>query len=320
MSEAPTMPPRAEPVPVPENIRSSQPGGGFCYRVEMAWGRWRRWCLKRLRRGYVRRMAERRRGSTAGAPHEILDSRDLKFCRNLCTCHWDTADDRFRWRSRIPLARWGLAEVQIMGWPLVALAALPALVVPEYWYAGAVPVVVFLWLLYFFRDPYRRIPAEVGLLVAPADGKVVEIARLEHDEFVGGPAVRIGVFLSIFSVHINRVPARCRVIELRYTPGKFLNALRPESARENEAVWIGLEETSPPHRRIVVRQIAGAIARRIVCTLRPGEVVDRGDQFGMIKLGSRTELIISDDESLSIEVEVGRRIKAGNTIVARYNS
>ena len=182
------------------------------------------------------------------------------------------------------------------------------------------PAVVFLWLLYFFRDPHRRIPAEPGLLVAPADGKVVETTRLDHDEFVGGPAVRIGVFLSIFSVHINRVPARSRVIELRYAPGKFLNALRLQSARENEAMWIGLEETAPPHRRIVVRQIAGAIARRIVCALRPGEVADRGERFGMIKLGSRTELIVSDDGSLSIEVEVGQKVKAGKTIVARYNT
>ena len=133
-------------------------------------------------------------------------------------------------------------------------------------------------IVYFFRDPPRRVPQEPGLLVSPADGKVVEITPLEHDEFVGGPAVRIGIFLSIFNVHLNRSPAAARVIALRYSPGEFLNALRPESALRNENMWIGLEEESPPHRRMVVRQISGAIARRIVCDLRPGEVARRGDK------------------------------------------
>ena len=132
MSEAPVLADRSEPVPLPDNIRSVQPGGGFCYRLELIWGRWRRWCLKRFRRGYVRRMAERRRGSMAGSPHEVLDPRDLKYCRNCSTCHWDTTDDRFRWRNRIPLVRWGLAEVQIMGYPLLGLSVLPGLLEPAY--------------------------------------------------------------------------------------------------------------------------------------------------------------------------------------------
>ena len=128
---------------------------------------------------------------------------------------------------------------------------------------------------------------------------MVEITRLAHDEFIGGPAVRIGIFLSIFNVHLNRAPAESRVIALRYSPGEFLNALNPESAIRNENTWIGLEEESPPHRRMVVRQISGAIARRIVCDLRPGEVLARGQKFGMIKLGSRTELIIPDSDDLT---------------------
>ncbi len=109
---------------------------------------------------------------------------------------------------------------------------------------------------------------------------------------MGGPAVRIGIFLSIFNVHLNRSPLAARVIALRYSPGEFLNALRPESALRNENMWIALEEDAPPYRRLVVRQISGAIARRIVCDLRPGEVIARGHVFGMIKLGSRTELIL----------------------------
>ena len=130
--------------------------------------------------------------------------------------------------------------------------------------------------------------------------------------------MRIGIFLSIFNVHLNRAPLACRVIALRYSPGEFLNALRPESAVRNENMWIGLEEESPPHRRLAVRQISGAIARRIVCDLRPGESFARGQKFGMIKLGSRTELILPDCEGLSIEASVGRRVKAGSTVLAKF--
>ncbi|MEE8453064.1 MAG: phosphatidylserine decarboxylase [Thermoguttaceae bacterium] len=308
---------RATPKPLPENFSSVQPGSGVCYRIELAWGRWRRWWLKRFRSGYVRRMAELRRGQAEGAPHEILDPRDLKYCRNRCECDWDPQVDPFRHRERLPFARWGLAELQLIGWPLLAMTVAAAYF---FWYLALVPGVALCLIVYFFRDPARRVPGEPGLIVSPADGKIAEVTRLDHDEFVGGPAVRIGIFLSIFNVHLNRAPAESRVIELRYSPGEFLNALNPESVLRNENTYIGLEEEAPPHRRIVVRQISGAIARRIVCNLRPGEVVARGHKFGMIKLGSRTELILSDSDGLEIEVAVGQRVKAGSTVMARYAS
>jgi phosphatidylserine decarboxylase len=260
-------------------------------------------------------MAELRRGDTAGAPHEILDPRDLKYCRNRCFASWDVADDPFFWRDRIPFARWGLAELQLMGWPLLLLTAVSAWYVL---YVAPLLIVLLALVIWFFRDPPRRIPEGPGLMVSPADGKIAEITRLAGDDFVGGPAIRIGIFLSIFNVHLNRSPAAARVVALRYIPGKFFNAMKPESARENESMWIGLEEESPPHRRLVVRQIAGAYARRIVCALRPGETVKRGDKIGMIKLGSRTELILADEPGLRIEVSMGDRVKAGTSILARY--
>jgi phosphatidylserine decarboxylase len=315
MSSTETPTPPSVPEPLPENLRSVQPGGGVCYRIELAWGAWRRWYLKWLRPGYVRRMAALRHGDPAGAPHEILDPRDLKFCRNVCSAEWDSKDDPFLWRGRIPFARWGLAELQLMGWPLLCLTAFFA----YYFWIAALPFGVLAALvIWFFRDPPRRIPEGAELMVSPADGKISEITRLERDEFIGGPAVRIGIFLSIFNVHLNRSPAAARVIGLKYFPGKFLNAMKPESARENESMWIGLEEQTPPHRRMVVRQIAGAYARRIVCALRPGDSVGRGDKMGMIKLGSRTELILADKPGLRIEVRVGDRIKAGASVLARY--
>jgi phosphatidylserine decarboxylase len=318
MSETELVAERSEPVPLPANITSVQPGGGFCYQMELAWGRMRRWLLKTFRPAYVRRMAERRRGSADGAPHEILDPRDLKYARNQCDCDWDAADDRFAWRDRIPLARWGLAEVVIMGLlPVVLLTAL-AVAFPQLGYVALAAGAWLGYVGYFFRDPPRRVPQGNGLLVAPADGTLAEITRLEDDEFIGGPAVRIGIFLSIFNVHINRAPCAARVIELRYEPGLFLNALDPQSAVKNENMWIGWEEAAMPHRRLVVRQIAGLIARRIVCNLRPGELLSAGQQFGMIKLGSRTELIVPDHPDLQIETRIGQKIKAGKTVLARY--
>ncbi|MBI1904108.1 MAG: phosphatidylserine decarboxylase family protein [Planctomycetia bacterium] len=307
---------RLPPEALPDNIASVQPGGGFGMRVELAWGRLRRRYLRTFRRGYVRRMAEKRRGDCPGCPHEVLDPRDLKYCCNRCGFSWDDADDPFRWREKIPFARWGLAELQLMGWPL--LAATVALALSPVWYLAVVPGLVLLEIVWFFRDPPRKVPQEAGLVVSPADGKVVEITRLENAEFVGGPAVRIGIFLSIFNVHINRSPLEARCIAMKYTPGKYLNALNPQSALENEAMWIALEEETPPHRRLVVRQIAGTIARRIVCDLRPGQTLARGQKFGMIKLGSRTEIILPDDGSLRIQTQVGERVKAGRSVLARY--
>lgn len=309
---------RAEPQPLPENIRSVQPGGGVCYQIELAWGRWRRWWLGHFRPGYVKRMAELRQGDCRGAPYEVIDPRDLKYCRNVCGCAWAEADDPFRWRRIIPLAPWGAAELLVMGGPLLILTVLAAASPSPWRYLALPPAAVLGLLVYFFRSPPRRVPQEQGLWVSPADGTIAEITRLEHDDFVGGPAVRIGIFLSIFNVHLNRSPVAARVIALRYAPGEFLNALRPESALRNESLWIALEEESPPHRRLVVRQISGAIARRIVCELRPGEVIPRGHVFGMIKLGSRTELILPAEDGLEVKVGVGQKVKAGVTAMAEY--
>lgn len=315
MSHVETTATRAPVEPLPDNLTSIQPGGGFCYRVELAWGRLRRWYLKTLRRGYVRRMAACREGDPAGCPHEVLDPRDLKYHRNQCTAEWCTTNDPFAWRDRLGLARWGLGELVIVGGPLLAMTV--GLLAAGLWPGAIPPAVVLGWLLWFFRDPPRRVPNDASSIVAPCDGRVVEVAQLEHDEFIGGPAVRIGIFLSIFNVHINRMPAECRVVRLRYWPGKFISATNPASSWLNESLWIGLEEEAPPHRRFVVRQVAGLIARRIVCALRPGEVVLRGTRFGMIKLGSRTELILPADE-VEVRTQPGDFIRGAETIVARW--
>lgn len=257
-------------------------------------------------------------GSTEGAPHEILDPRDLKYCRNLCTADWAPRHDPFTWRDSIPFARWGLCELFLMSAPLVAVIVALVVLWPGLWWLAIPPAVVLGLIVYFFRDPNRTVPQEPGLLISPADGKVVEITPLDHHELIGGPAVRIGIFLSIFNVHINRSPTKARCVALEYSPGKYLNALKPESALENEALTLVFEDEDPPHRLYVVRQIAGAIARRIVCATRIGETWDRGARFGMIKLGSRTELIVPAADSLEIITQVGEKVQAGVSRMVRY--
>jgi phosphatidylserine decarboxylase len=294
-------------------LTSIQPGGGFCMRVELAWGQWRRWWLKNFRRGYVARMAASRQGDPGRVPHEVLDPRDLKFYRNVTDCRWEP--DPFAWRDRLPFARAGLAELLLMVGGCLLLAAVLAFV---FWPAAIDPLVFAGFFLWFFRNPHRIIPQEPDILVSPADGTIVAIEEVEYDPFIDGPAMLVGIFLSVFNVHVNRSPAAARVIGLTYRRGKFLNALRAASARENEQLAVRLEEMNPPYRRLVVRQIAGAIARRIVCWLKPGDEVARGELFGMIKLGSRTELVIPREAGLRIAVRVGDKVRGGATVIARY--
>lgn len=314
--------------PLDPQITSIQPGGGVVMRLELAWGRLRRAYLKCCRPGYVARMATLRRGDFNPCPHEVLDPRDLKFHRNQGGWHWRPEDDPFRWRDRLPFARAGLAELLVFSaltfGPAAALAAWlwqaeladPARVV--WWLVVLALAVMGGLIVWFFRDPERPIPTESGLVVSPADGIVSSIDELPYHDFLDGPAVQIGIFLSIFHVHLNRAPVAGRVIGLSYRRGKFLNALRPESARENEQLAIRMQETAPPYRRIVVRQIAGAIARRIVCWLRPGEELARGERIGMIKLGSRTELVLPREEGLEVVVQIGQGVQGGRTVLARY--
>ena len=312
---ASTSPNRLQIEPIDPAITSIQPGGGVCMRLELAWGRCRRRYLKTFRRGYLARMRQLRRGELHGCPHEILDPRDVKFYRNQGEDCWAAEDDPFTWRDRLPFVRAGLAELLILGGAFLALTVVLAV---AWWPAAWVPAIPALLVVWFFRNPRRVAPGEIGQVVAPADGRVVSIDEVPHDDFIGGPAVVIGIFLSIFNVHVNRMPVAARVIGLTYRRGKFLNAMRPASARQNEQIAVRLEESSPPYRRMIVRQIAGAVARRIVCWARPGEDFGRGASFGMIKLGSRTELVLPRQPGLTVEVKRGQKVKAGASVLARY--
>jgi phosphatidylserine decarboxylase len=217
---------------------------------------------------------------------------------------------------RLPLTRYAPREIALYGGLPLALGGLAA--------AWGFPLVALpflalgLFSLSFFRDPERAIPAETGAVVSPADGTVTDVTEVEEPEFIGGPATRIGIFLSVFNVHVNRAPVAGAVELVRHVPGEFRDARRAEEAsRVNEANLLGLRADDAAGTRVLVRQIAGAIARRIVCVTRPGERLARGQRYGMIKFGSRTELFLPRAAGFQPAVRVGDRVRGGATVVGR---
>ena len=308
------------PVLTPASITSTQPGGGLCMSLELAWGRLRRAWLRRFRPGYVRAMTAKRQGQCPDCPHDIIDSRDLKFFRNVCGYWFREEDDRFRWRGRLRLARAGLAELlcfsTLLVLPLVLCVVLALVWQPLFWLPVPVLAAAWLFVVSFFRDPERVIPADPLAVLSPADGTITHVDEVEEEDFPSGRAFRIGIFLSVFNVHVNRLPRSGRVLSVRYFPGRFLDARAAGCPKVNEQLWIDLGE-GPPARLVRVKQIAGAVARRIVCWLRPGEQVQAGDRLGMIKFGSRTELYLPAEVVGEVLVKVGDKVKGGSTILVR---
>ncbi|MGQ9649842.1 MAG: phosphatidylserine decarboxylase [Phycisphaerae bacterium] len=221
---------------------------------------------------------------------------------------------------RIPLAPAGCREMIILtlllACPAAAFYAVAASGHSWAWFPGAVASLLWLGGMAFFRDPQRQTPAPTGLLVAPADGKVVEVSSLEQHPDVGSPATRIGIFLSVFDVHVNRSPCSGTVSRITYQPGRFLDARNPDSGRLNEANTIVIEPDDPSKGPVVVRQIAGLIARRVVCSVKVGDHVQAGQRIGLIKFGSRTELIVRADSGYAPTVKVGDRAYGALTVVA----
>ena len=312
----PTCPPLTATVPT-----STQPGGGFFMRLELAWGRVRRLYLRLFRPGFVRRMASVRLGECPDCPHHVIDPRDLKYARNVCGYYFREEDDPFAWRNGLGFARAGLAEVVVYSTLflglLVFLRAAVNLYHRAFW--GPLPVVALLWafVLYFFRDPERAVPNDPLALVSPADGTVTNVEEVNDPDFPGGRALRISIFLSPFNVHVNRIPRSAQVVGLRYFPGRFVDARRPDCGTINEQFWVDLEEHSPP-RRLRVKQVSGAVARRIVCTLRMGEQVWVGDRMGMIKFGSRTDVLLPAGEAVEVLVKVGDTVQGASTVLLRF--
>jgi len=213
------------------------------------------------------------------------------------------------------LTRYGLKEILLALVLFGGGAAALALYFP---WAAIVPGVLLLFTLYFFRDPRRAPPGDDGAIVSPADGKVVDIEEVDDGEVIGGRAVRVGVFLSILDVHLNRAPLAGRVTFLKYSPGKFLAAFNKKASTENESNTVGIETAHAcpggGPLRLKIKQISGIIARRIVCACREGQDLARGERFGMIKFGSRTELYLPVGAA-ELAVGIGDKVRAGRTVI-----
>jgi phosphatidylserine decarboxylase len=176
--------------------------------------------------------------------------------------------------------------------------------------AGAILIGLAAFIFYFFRDPERVIPADPGAVVAPADGRVVVVT---DESNAGRPGKRISIFLAIWNVHVNRSPAAGSIANLNYRPGKFYAAMRPSASADNEQNVITLATDSG---EIVFKQIAGLIARRVVCWKKAGDRVERGERIGLVRFGSRADLWLPRDSELL--VKVGDHVKGGSSVVAYW--
>jgi phosphatidylserine decarboxylase len=179
------------------------------------------------------------------------------------------------------------------------------------WWPGLAGLIFF---GYFFRDPGRRIPPEPDVVVAPADGKVMLTDEVIEERFLNGPARRVAIFMNVFDVHVNRAPAAGTVRVAQHRDGVFKAAFQEESSAVNEQMALVLEEGS---RRLLVVQIAGLLARRIVSYVQPGQHLEKGERLGMICFGSRVDLYLP--EEAQVMVKAGDRVKAGSSIVARWS-
>jgi phosphatidylserine decarboxylase len=185
------------------------------------------------------------------------------------------------------------------------------------WLAVA-PVALWAFVLCFFRDPERVTPEGENRVVAPADGRVADVEEVREDDFLGSDAVRVGIFMSLFDVHVNRAPLSGKVLYRDYRPGKFGNAMFPAASRENECSFVGIER--PDGLRLLVKQIAGLIARRIVCECPVGGELKRGERFGMVKFGSRLEVYVPKAAGFRVAVAVGDRVRAGSSVLGEVQA
>ena len=213
-----------------------------------------------------------------------------------------------------------LVPIHRAGWPFIAVffavaVALGFLWQPLFW----VGLMASAWCVYFFRDPPRMTPIRPGLVVAPADGRIQWVGPAKPPPELGfgsEPQMRISIFLNVFDVHINRIPAAGRVIRLEYKPGKFLNASLDKASDDNERQTAVIELADGG--KLGVIQIAGLVARRIVCDLKPEQAVRTGERYGLIRFGSRTDLFLPDGAAPL--VTVGQRAVGGETVLADLES
>lgn len=179
------------------------------------------------------------------------------------------------------------------------------------WILAFVLTVLVLWVAYFFRDPERSGPRGDRLVISPADGRVIAITEVDEPSFIHGRAIKISVFMNVFNVHVNRYPVSGRVAYVHYNPGQFLNAAKDKASLDNEQMSIGVESGG---RKILFRQIAGLVARRIVTYSRVGDDAEQGARMGLIRFGSRVDVFVPVGSS--VKVQLGEKPVAGTTVLA----
>jgi phosphatidylserine decarboxylase len=207
----------------------------------------------------------------------------------------------------IPVAREGIPFILIAAFVTLVFAA-------QGWGILTLPALAVTLLVgHFFRDPERIVCADAADVLSPADGKVIAIDRMESAPMTGGNCIRIGIFMSVFDVHVNRIPISGVVQEVRYRKGSFVAANLPRAGIENEQNWVRILSDRGPE--VVMTQVAGLIARRIVCWPRPGDRVDQGERFGMIRFGSRMDVFVPVETEIS--VSLGQHVYGGETILCR---
>ncbi len=213
-----------------------------------------------------------------------------------------------------------VAPIHPAGFPFIAIAAIGTVILGWIWSPlGWLGAAATAWVTYFFRDPDRVTPTRPGLIVSPADGRVQPIVRAVPPPELGmgdQELTRVSIFLNIFDVHVNRVPADGEVVAVHYRPGKFINAALDKASEENERMAVRLR--MPDGREIAFVQIAGLVARRIVCELKPGQAVKSGSRFGLIRFGSRLDVYLPD--GVAPLVVAGQRAVAGETVLADLTS
>ena len=214
---------------------------------------------------------------------------------------------------RIPLAKYGLRELIMFGIPCVAGTGAAIVLFP---WVAPIPIFVLSFLFNFFRDPERRTPQGAALIIAPADGTVSHIVPVFEGHYLKCDTVKVSIFMSVLNVHVNRVPVHGRVEFIKHTKGKFLDARDDECFSSNENNVMGLSLIGS-QVKIAVKQIAGKIAKRIVCACEVGDVFEQGQRFGMIKFGSRVEVFVPNSVRFEVMVRVGEKVTAGKTVLGK---
>lgn len=213
------------------------------------------------------------------------------------------------------ITRYGYDEVLLAFFACGIIATILWMQLSPAW--AAIPASFFLFILWFFRDPERTHPDDNGILLSPADGTVHDIEELDEPAFMKQKSLRVGIFMSPFNVHLTRVPESGRISYINYEPGKFLSAFKPGAKTENENNSIGLiTKILGKDTPILIKQISGVLARKIVCKCDLEQEVKRGQRVGMIKFGSRTEIYIPASLRPEIKVKIGDKVRGGETIIA----